>query len=401
MRITRRAACAMGVLAAALAAASPVHAQPMRDSAGVRIIAVNLTRPAGTLRLSPKPMVDVGGGAAERKQLFRVRAVARLSRGGIVIANGGSAQLKLFDASGRFVREVGGRGQGPGEFESMGGVWILPGDTILVTDGRLRRLVFFDSALKHVRTVRMITPQDRRDPGVVDLGAGRTLLATSSNVMTTPPSAEPYYFTQDLYIYDLDGKAARRIGTFGASEHFAQTTKPENGGVAYWDRTFGRRTTIRATGNEIVIGDGTTWELRRFSQSGALNTILRSTQAPPAVTRADRAAVRAADLEGVKTEDRAVEERRLDEMPYPERFPAFQRFETDPVGRTWVKRYPKPGDRAESWSVISADGRYLAEITLPPRVHLRSVGVNWVACTATDADDVERVQLYAIVTTVR
>ena len=397
MMVGRRARRLLLLPAIAVIPPSVAHPQAIRDSAGVRIVTVDLTRPAETLRLTARPIVDIGGGATESEQLFRVSDVARLRMGLIAIANGGTGQIKLFDTTGRLVRQAGRKGQGPGEFQSMSGLWTLPGDTIVVADGSQRRLVFFDGALNHLRTVSLVTPPDTRHPGTIDI-AGRTMLAATSNVTTMPPRAEPYYFTQDLWVYGIDGKPVRRVGTFGDGEHFVQTTRPENGGVAYWDRTFGRRTTMRAVGDDIVIGDGTTWELRRIDRTGALRAIVRANQTPPPVTAAHRAAIRAAELAGVKPEDRAIEERRLAEMPYPERFPAFQRFEIDPEGRIWVKRYPKPGDIGESWSVIGGDGRYLAEVTLPPRVRLRTVGTHWIACTAMDADDVERVQVYGITT---
>ena len=130
-----------------LLAAVPMRgpsAQVLRDSAGVSIISIDLDKPRGS-RLSALPVVAIGDSDVEREQLFRVTSVARLGDGSIVVANNGTSSLKIFDRTGRFLRELGRRGQGPAEFGNIERVWILPGDTIVAADSR-RRLVFFTSS---------------------------------------------------------------------------------------------------------------------------------------------------------------------------------------------------------------------------------------------------------------
>lgn len=51
--------------------------------------------------------------------------------------------IKVFDAQGKFLRIIGRRGNGPGEFENIGYVVILPDGRILVTDYQTRRTSFF------------------------------------------------------------------------------------------------------------------------------------------------------------------------------------------------------------------------------------------------------------------
>jgi hypothetical protein len=87
-----------------------------RDSAGVTI--VENTRPtwqAGDSWLVPETArVTIGViGGDPAYELFRPRAAFRLSDGRIVIANSGTQELRYYDASGRHVMSVGGRGGGP------------------------------------------------------------------------------------------------------------------------------------------------------------------------------------------------------------------------------------------------------------------------------------------------
>lgn len=70
---------------------------------------------------------------------------ARLSDGGI-LADIGTA-IDHFDGSGRFVRRIGGAGSGPGEFQRISAVLILPGDSLFaVVDARRARIIVFETA---------------------------------------------------------------------------------------------------------------------------------------------------------------------------------------------------------------------------------------------------------------
>ena len=91
----------------------------VRDSAGIRIVENTnpLWQPGQEWRLSPEPVVDIGGGETEEQQLFRVAGALRLGNDRIAIADGGSMELRFYDSNGGHEKSVGGRGEGPGEFQ--------------------------------------------------------------------------------------------------------------------------------------------------------------------------------------------------------------------------------------------------------------------------------------------
>lgn len=72
-------------------------------------------------------------------QLHRVRGAALLPNGNIAVLDGGSSELRIFDATGRFVTQAGGRGDGPGEFRRPWAMH-LRADTIIVIDASAGRL---------------------------------------------------------------------------------------------------------------------------------------------------------------------------------------------------------------------------------------------------------------------
>ena len=83
--------------------------------------------------LSEEPSVVIGG-ADEREGylLHQVTAATRLGDGRIVIANGGSLELRYYDPEGRHLLSAGGEGEGPGELmPPLDHFTRLPGDSIL------------------------------------------------------------------------------------------------------------------------------------------------------------------------------------------------------------------------------------------------------------------------------
>ena len=76
--------------------------------------------------------------------LSRVATVRRLDDGSILLANSGSASLRHYDAGGRFIRSIGGQGEGPGEFRGLSWFAVLPGDSLVAFDRMLRRVSLFD-----------------------------------------------------------------------------------------------------------------------------------------------------------------------------------------------------------------------------------------------------------------
>jgi hypothetical protein len=127
-----------------------------RDSAGIRIV----ESPGTVLDIALPWVVDsvpdlelgqVDGGGAS--QFHNISGVAGLSDGGFVVVDGGSQELRWFDASGQHVRTSGGPGSGPGEFRRPLLVPRYPSDSLLVFDRRGRRFTLVASDGSGPRTL--------------------------------------------------------------------------------------------------------------------------------------------------------------------------------------------------------------------------------------------------------
>jgi hypothetical protein len=86
-----------------------------------------------------------------------VSAVVIDRHGNIHIAQPQDHEVRVFDSRGRFLRTVGRRGSGPGEFRSIGALGFR-GDTLWVTDPVQYRISLFDPDGRLARSVRLQAP---------------------------------------------------------------------------------------------------------------------------------------------------------------------------------------------------------------------------------------------------
>lgn len=129
------------------------------DSGGVEV--VTSARPAweggGAWSVSERPTPEIGTALGdEAYALYSARAAVRLPDGRIAVANGGTLQVRVYDADGRHLQDIGGPGDGPGEFRSLrSGLWLALGDSIVTYDFRLSRLTLFDLEGRLGRTITL------------------------------------------------------------------------------------------------------------------------------------------------------------------------------------------------------------------------------------------------------
>ena len=121
------------------------------DSAGVTI---TLSADQGTtyVTVDPEPRVSLGGPNAEGPtQFFRIDRVVFVGDE-LWVADGQSAELRVFDAQGAHVRTLGGRGDGPGEFMLLRLLGVFAGDSVAAADQRTGQLTVYTADGVRART---------------------------------------------------------------------------------------------------------------------------------------------------------------------------------------------------------------------------------------------------------
>src|SRR5690606_5816123 len=98
----------------------------VRDSAGVRVVRNLAPAWSGSAEdawsLSLEPILEIGVLEGDPAYMFsQMRGPRRLSDGSIVVLDGATSEVRIFDAEGRHLRTFGRKGQGPGEFQVAAG----------------------------------------------------------------------------------------------------------------------------------------------------------------------------------------------------------------------------------------------------------------------------------------
>jgi hypothetical protein len=139
------------------------------DSAGVQVVH---NRYAGFDTTAVEMVEDLRIGVRdgdERYQFFRAFGFNVDSLGRILVANLGTSTIRVFDHDGRFVREIGAQGNGPGEFRSVT-TPIVWGDTLGISDQTAMRFSVFDTSGTFLTSWPMLNAENR---ALYPVGASR------------------------------------------------------------------------------------------------------------------------------------------------------------------------------------------------------------------------------------
>lgn len=107
----------------------------------------------GVFAIETTPVLTVGVSDGDAGLMFNlVHSARRLADGTLLVADGGSREVRWYGVDGEPVRAVGRRGEGPGEFDGPLSLLPWPGDTVAVLDHGQRRLTLFGASGEVVRT---------------------------------------------------------------------------------------------------------------------------------------------------------------------------------------------------------------------------------------------------------
>ena len=128
--------------------------------------------------------------------------VVRDSRGRFFVVSSYGTEVRVFDVSGTYLRTIGRKGGGPGEFQGISAVRITRGDTIRILDYTLSRLTVVGPQLDVRRSTPLgLVPQIR----AVVLDDGSAVVNIDSRL--------PKLIGQPLHVLDTTGRVARSFGS--------------------------------------------------------------------------------------------------------------------------------------------------------------------------------------------
>jgi hypothetical protein len=342
------------------------------------------------LRDRPVAVYAIGSEEGETWELLsNVISAAFDSKDNLYVLDGGNQRVLVFDASGRFVRQIGKQGGGPGEFQFPSRVAVLSDDRLVVLEGRGHSVFRPDGTFENFYAAG----------GGLGRFAGSRLyghpaggIVVQSRTLPEPGRALPEGGTMAAPIVHvgLDDAAEPRtiLPLTEPAPVMREATGP--GGQPLRMMVMGTpREVFRSAPSWAMLGDGSVafhegGEYRiRIGRGGAETQVLTRAIAARAPGDRDRERAReerraslgsgpsvtvrgggVATFSGTGGARMPEEEirRMLDNMTFADRIDPVHDLFADPTGRLWVERAPTVWGDPPPLDLITMAGRYIGTV---------------------------------------
>lgn len=272
------------------------------------------------------------------------------SDGSIYVGDWYQQKVTVLDPAGRVVRTVGRRGSGPGEFRSVRGVQVLPGDSLLVYDPNLARISVFPPGSSRPAYVTNLAAKLSGQPPFY---ARRTRANDAYVVLYRP---QFMFGTGQTGAVRED--AVRVLGLDGTPQGGPLLTFPSKSflvaGTSVMPNPFGREGFVRSDSRDrlhFLWNDSArvvTIELSGRRVGGA-----SVPHQPPSVGEQDVKA----ELSAMNDQARTMFERTLQDSA-PDHWPAARELIVDNMDRVWLA-LNSGHDAPTEWVALSPEGRYI------------------------------------------
>ncbi len=382
----------LALLTSALAGcdgAATQSALSVRDSAGIRIAASDVaSRGADRVcSLAEAPDTRVTSPASGEWMLYRIEDLDRMEDGRLVVVNRGSQELFVFGRDGEFVRSLGGRGEGPGEFLDPVELDFV-GDSIVVWDWGLGRLVLFGPDGSHERSVTLQPPVPNPTGRVGMLG--HDVIALGSHDVRLSRTQLMPQFLQVLR-YDWGGTLLDTLVTLPYGEVGFADQESNMGGRPL----FESRGVFSTHGDLLYTSRGDSPEVR-IHRGERLESMVRWDPGDLSVSEEYVEAYRAAYMEGAG-ELAPQRRRRLDAFPVKETFPAVMEIRIDPMDRIWIRTFDRPGATTTEWLGFADSGAFICSLSVPKALTVLHFDPGAVVGVHRDEMDVESVEVRSFI----
>lgn len=293
-----------------------------------------------------------------------VRGIEADREGTIYVLDYQASEIRAFDATGKFVRKVASRGEGPGEITEANGM-VLVGDTVLwVQDHGKWMMVGISTYGEEIGRF----PMPALSYGYIWQGTvddhGRVWKhrSHSNQERVFPPEEGLTEGSSREYLVVFDpGREVTDSVYLGDAAFRTMIHRNNRGGYTYRGIPYDPRPIT------VVDPDGRIWRtasdvyrVARLSETGDTTLIIESRTPDPPVTEKDRSEYVDGEVQDDPEQRRVVEE--IAGL-MPETKPTISRLTTDELGRLWVGRTRVEGS-GPIFDVFSADGSYQRSVEL-------------------------------------
>jgi hypothetical protein len=365
-------------------------------------------KPPARWVVAPKPLLEIGGADAEGPAEFtKIALVARQRDGSIIVANGATNELRVFDQRGRFIRNAARSGKGPGEISNLDRAFAID-DTIVVSDDRFKLHVFAPNGKWTRSYVVSPIPNYVINPLIGAMSATSVVFALRKGEIKRLESVR------------FDSLWFARVGVLDstvrhlAAERLAPTYGVDPGFPPIYDLGFAPRTLASVTRGRMCVGYPERYEVTCIDSLGRTIFELSRDTRRRAVSDSAKRAFRF-ERSGRRPDGTSIyegslrqhRERVADLAKFAAFYPAYAQLMFSRTGDLWVRDFQTydgiqrgnamlAGPAASTWSIYDTAGTWIADCTLPPRFAATEIGADYVIGISRDEDDVERVTLLSL-----
>ena len=362
----------------------------VKDSLGVRIV-VNFDDPVANWRLTPSPLLDIGSATDTLTSLYEVEGAHRLSDGRIVIANRGTNELRFYSATGSFLKAVGRKGRGPGEYQYIAWMARCGTDTLYVYDIGTARLTVLNDRGETVRLAQLMLPENTLPYGAATCQRGGPFVVAGWATGTPQPGL--HRFPMPVGLATLNGEPLNMIGLFPGVDRWGTVFGGQLRGTS--PLPLGRNLLQTIAGDRVYVGTGDAYEVAAYGLDGTLEMLIRLEVPERPVTDADIEAYIERQLGGLDDSERRERLRRSYlKIEFPKHLPPYAAFVVDDAGTLWIQDFPGPRDEEVVWRRFSPDGHYIGRAIMKAGLKVFEIGGGYLLGVRRDELDVEHVQLF-------
>jgi 6-bladed beta-propeller len=395
-------------LVLASAARLPAQGRGSNDTVYIR----GATPPAWGAAVTLTPLFSIGKVDGPPEYAFgSIGAIAIDRSNRFYLFDENDRQIRLYDASGKFVRPIGRRGEGPGEYRVVAGMDVVDDTVLAIYDPGSAAVHLLQPDGKYVRSIRdsRFTTWDDHwfaTDAANHLYVRATIMkpGVGMEMMETPGMT----LGQQFLVYGTNGGIADSLRvppTPTERAHAFYIITADGGSPNFVNESYA----APCLGG-LVYGANDAYRFGMVPLRGPVRIVERP-WAPVPVSDAERANWQQyADFFGERDKQRASG--RLDPYVIPRTKPAFRDLFCDRNGRVWVSLYaaaehrdlpPRPaGDtrpqlvwlQRATYDVYDDAGTYLGRVTLPHRSQVLAAQGDRVWVLSKDADDVESITVY-------
>ena len=317
-------------------------------------------------------VLRLGDEAAGDTVLFsRITHLAVNSRGEIIVEEARRPSIRVFNSEGVYVSDIGGVGQGPGEYRYTWGVVVGPADSVYVWEVYTDRVMVYDP--QDFSFVRHVTVEDDGIEGAVGI------IGIGEAGWIMPIQARPFQPGDDgkmavhedtdfeIRKVDLDGNYGQEIIATVRDNEMIYHVFEESGGFTIHGVPYARNAAWAMGPNDMLYyGWGDAIQISVANVDGSIQTRIHHEHDPVFITDAE---TEAAAQEMVNEQHEKLLAAR---GPHKTK-PAFETFVVDEAGNIWVKLSSIENATTADWLILDIESDVVGIAALPINVTLKMI----------------------------